>query len=157
MLETKTDTEEKKEGNMEFAIKMYKKYKEAIDYLFWGGVAFVLSMVLFYLFANVMNIYEQIANILSWIICVIFTYFTNRIFVFQSKVKGIKNVFHEFKDFVTARLLTLVLENAILFVMIDLLTINNMISKLVGQFVVIVSNYFLSKLWIFKKQKDGKK
>lgn len=139
---------------MEFIIKIYKKYKEAIDYLFWGGVAFVLSMVLFYLFANVMEIYEQIANILSWVICVIFTYFTNRTFVFQSKVKGIKNIFKEFKDFVAARLLTLVMENAILFVMIDLLTINNMISKLVGQFVVIVSNYFLSKLWIFKKKKD---
>ena len=142
---------------MEFIIKIYRKYKEAIDYLFWGGVAFVLSMVLFYLFANVMGIYEQIANILSWVICVIFTYFTNRIFVFQSKVKGLKNILNEFKDFVTARVMTLVMENAILFVMIDLLAINNMLSKLVGQFVVIVSNYFLSKLWIFKKQKDGKK
>ena len=137
--------------------KIYRKYKEAIDYLFWGGVAFVLSMVLFYIFANVLNIYEQIANIISWIICVIFTYFTNRIFVFQSKVRGIKRIFKEFKDFVTARLLTLVMENAILFVMIDLLTINNMISKLVGQFVVIVSNYFLSKLWIFKKEKSKDK
>ena len=136
--------------------KIYRQYKEAIDYLFWGGVAFVLSMVLFYIFANVMNIYEQIANILSWIICVIFTYLTNRIFVFQSKVKGFKNIFKEFKDFVTARLLTLVMENVILFVMIDLLSINNMISKLVGQFVVIVSNYFLSKLWIFKKEKEKK-
>ena len=141
---------------MELIIKIYRKYKEAIDYLFWGGVAFVLSMVLFYVFANVMDIYEQIANILSWIICVIFTYLTNRIFVFQSKVKGIKKIFKEFKDFVTARLLTLVMENVILFVMIDLLTVNNMVSKLVGQFVVIVSNYFLSKLWIFKKEKSKK-
>ena len=114
---------------------IYKKYKEAIDYLFWGGVAFVLSMVLFHLFANVCEIYEQIANILSWVICVIFTYLTNRIFVFQSKVKGWKNIFKEFKDFVTARLLTLV------------------IAKLVGQFLLIVSNYILSKLWIFRKKK----
>ena len=136
--------------------KIYRKYKEAIDYLFWGGVAFFLSIILFYIFANIMNLYEQIANILSWIICVIFTYLTNRIFVFQSKVKGFKNIFKEFKDFVMARLLTLVMENAILFVMIDLLSINNMISKLVGQFVVIVSNYFLSKLWIFKKEKEKK-
>lgn len=140
---------------MEVIIKTYRKYKEAIDYLFWGGVAFVLSMVLFYLFANVCGIYEQIANVLSWIVCVIFTYFTNRTFVFQSKVKGLKNVLNEFKGFVTARLLTLIMENVILFVMIDLLSIHNMISKLVGQFVVIVSNYFLSKLWIFKKEKKG--
>ena len=138
---------------MNFILKMWKKYEEAINYLFWGGVAFVLSMVLFYIFANVCGLYEQIANVISWIICVIFTYFTNRTFVFKSKIKGFKNIIKEFFDFVTARLLTLVMENAILFVMIDLLTINNMIAKLVGQFVVIVSNYFLSKLWIFKKKK----
>lgn len=138
---------------MDNIIKIYRKNKEAIDYLFWGGIAFFLSMILFYLFANVMNIYEQIANIITWVICVIFTYLTNRTFVFASKVKGVKNIFNEFMNFVTARLLTLVMENVILFVMIDLLTINNMISKLVGQFVVIVSNYFLSKLWIFKKKK----
>lgn len=141
---------------MKFIRNLYEKYKEAIDYLFWGGVAFVLSMVLFYIFANVMNLYEQIANILSWIICVIFTYLTNRTFVFQSKVSGAKNIFKEFKDFVTARLLTLVMENVILFVMIDMLSVHNMIAKLVGQFVVIVSNYFLSKLWIFKKEKAKK-
>ena len=137
---------------MDLMIKIYRKHKEAVDYLFWGGIAFFLSMILFYLFANVMSIYEQIANILTWVICVIFTYLTNRTFVFASKVKGLKNIFNEFKNFVTARLLTLFMENAILFVMIDLMTINNMISKLVGQFVVIVSNYFLSKLWIFKNK-----
>lgn len=137
---------------MDLIIKIYRKHKEAIDYLFWGGIAFFLSMILFYLFANVMSIYEQTANILTWVICVIFTYLTNRTFVFGSKVKGLKNILKEFKDFVTARLLTLVMENAILFVMIDLMSVNNMISKLVGQFVVIVSNYFLSKLWIFKNK-----
>ena len=133
-------------------MKIYRKNEEAISYLFWGGVAFVLGTGLFYVFANVMGLYEQIANVLSWVICVIFVYFTNRTFVFKSKVKGFKNRLKEFKDFVTARVLTLVMENVILFVMIDLLSINNMISKRVGQFVVIVSNYFLSKLWIFKNK-----
>ena len=138
---------------MKFIINLWKKHEEGMNYLFWGGVAFVLSMVLFHIFANVMGIYEQIANSISWIICVIFTYFTNRTFVFKSKVRGLKNRWKEFRGFVTARILTLVMENAILFVMIDLLTINNIVSKLFGQFVVIVSNYVLSKVWIFKKEK----
>ena len=42
----------------------------------------------------------------------------------------------------------------ILFVLIDLLAMNNMIAKFIGQVVVIVSNYILSKLWIFKKKKN---
>lgn len=130
----------------------YRKYQEGIDYLFWGGVAFVLSMVLFYIFANMMMIEEQIANIITWVICVIFTYITNRTFVFKSKTKGMKAITKEFAEFTTARLATLVLENVVLFICIDLLVWHNMIAKLIGQFLVIVSNYVLSKLWIFKKK-----
>ena len=139
---------------MDLMIKIYRKNKEAVDYLFWGGATFVLGTVLFYLFVYPMGLYEQIANVWSWVICVIFAYLTNRSFVFKSKVKGLKNIFLEFKDFVAARVLTLVMENAILFVMIDMMNIHSMIAKMVGQVVVIVSNYFLSKLWIFKKKKS---
>lgn len=135
-----------------FAWDMYRKYEEGISYLFWGGVAFVLSMVLFYIFANIMMLDEQIANIFTWIICVIFAYLTNRTFVFKSKTTGAKAVTKEFVDFTAARLATLVLENAVLFVCIDLFLWHNMLAKLLGQFLVIVSNYVLSKLWIFKKK-----
>ena len=131
--------------------EMYRKYREGIDYLFWGGIAFVLSMVLFYVFANIMMIEEQISNVITWVICVIFTYITNRTFVFRSKSSGVKAVTKEFVDFTSARLATLILENVVLFICIDLLTWHNMVAKLIGQFLVIVSNYILSKLWIFKK------
>ena len=134
-----------------WAWDMYRKYEEGINYLFWGGVAFVLSMVLFYIFANMMMLDEQIANVITWIICVIFAYFTNRTFVFKSKTTEKKAVVKEFTDFTVARVATLVLENIVLFICIDLLTWHNMLAKLIGQFWVIVSNYVLSKLWIFKK------
>ena len=79
-------------GRMERIRELWKKYEEAISYLFWGGVALFLSVALFDLFANKMGLYEQIANSISWIICVIFTYFTNRIFVFKSRSKGIDEI-----------------------------------------------------------------
>ena len=137
---------------MEEIKKLWKKYEEAISYLFWGGVAFFLSMILFYIFANMMFLHEQVANVITWIICVIFTYFTNRIFVFKSKSKGWKKVGKEFLEFVTARVITLLMECVILFVFVDLLSCHNMIGKFIGQVVVIVSNYIFSKLWIFKKK-----
>lgn len=138
----------------DWGLGMYRQYREGIDYLFWGGVAFVLSMVLFYIFANMMMIEEQIANVITWIICVIFTYLTNRTFVFRSKTKGMKAITKEFTEFTMARLATLVLENVVLFICIDLLLWHNMIAKLIGQFLVIVSNYILSKVWIFKKKEN---
>ena len=136
---------------MKKLLEIWKKYEEGINYLFWGGVAFVLSMVLFYIFANMMGMDEQPANVITWIICVIFTYLTNRTFVFKSKTKGVKEVGKEFTSFTSARLATLVLENVVLFICIDIFGMYNMIAKLIGQFLVIVSNYVLSKLWIFKK------
>ena len=134
------------------AMGLWKKYEEWINYLIWGFIAFVLSMVLFHVFANMMHMEELIANIIDWIICVIFTYITNRTFVFKSHTKGIAAISKEFIQFVSARLGTLALEEVILFVGIELLFVNNMLVKLIAQFLVIVSNYILSKLWIFKEK-----
>ena len=52
--------------DMKLIQKIYKTYKEAIDYLFWGGIAFVLSMVLFWVFASLMGMNEVVANTIDW-------------------------------------------------------------------------------------------
>lgn len=135
------------------AMKLWKKYEEGVNYLIWGFIAFVLSMVLFYIFANIVQFDELIANIISWILCVVFTYFTNRTFVFKSKNKGFSNIKKEFVQFVSARLGTLALEEVVIFIGITLLHGNNMLVKFIGQVFVIIANYILSKLWIFKDKK----
>lgn len=136
----------------DFGWSIYRKYEEAWNYLIWGFIAFVLNMVLFYVFEDVLLIQELVANVIAWIICVIFTYFTNRIFVFKSQNTDSKDAGKEFVQFVSARLGTLVLEELVIFVGITLLAADSMIVKFIGQALVIVSNYFLSKLWIFKKK-----
>ncbi|MCR4989896.1 MAG: GtrA family protein [Lachnospiraceae bacterium] len=143
---------------MKKIIELYKKYREGIDYLFWGGVAFVLSMFLFWLFAAKFGWNEVVANTVNWVICVIFTFFTNKFFVFRSKTEEAKAFFREFLSFTAARLFTLILEDIIIWIGCSLMGYNEgipqMIVKFVGQFVVIVTNYILSKLWIFKKKEE---
>jgi len=135
---------------------LYKKYQEAIDYLFWGGIAFVLSMVLFWVFASLLGWNEVTANNVDWVICVLFTFVTNKLFVFRSKSENAKALGKEFVEFVLARVFTLVLEDIIIYIGCNLMGYDNgigqIVVKLIAQFVVIVSNYFLSKLWIFKKK-----
>ena len=140
--------------------KIYLKYKEIIDYLFWGGVAFVLSIVLYWVFIEFCGWKDLIANIVDWIICVLFTYETNRLFVFHSKIKGFKARGKEFLEFVSARLFTFILEQGIIHVGTLLgydKGLGAMVVKFIGQFVVIVTNYVLSKLWIFRSKKENKK
>ena len=64
-----------------------------------------------------------------------------------------KAVRGEFISFVGARIATEFLELGVMFLMVDCAHINEYLSKLVGQVLVIVANYFLSKLWIFKEKK----
>lgn len=142
---------------------IYKKYQEAIDYLFWGGVAFVLSIVLFWVFTTDLLSFkwgEVFANSVDWVICVLFAFFTNKFFVFRSKSASLKAFGKEFVEFVAARVFTLILEDVIIWVGCSLMgydgAIGKLVVKLIGQFVVIVTNYFLSKFWIFKDDKKKK-
>ena len=140
--------------------KLYASHKEIVDYLFWGVVAFILSMVLYWVFYSLFKWTPVISNTVDWIIVVVFAYITNKTFVFRSHVKGIKALFGEFVSFVAARLFTLLLEDAIIFVGVTLLGYNtnlgSMAVKLIGQVVVIITNYILSKLLVFRKPKKTK-
>ena len=131
--------------------ELYFKYKEVINYLFFGGCTFLVSIISFYLFNKVCGFNEHIANVISWILAVSFAYITNKKYVFESKTSEKKDLLREISSFVSARLLTLVMEEIILVVGVNLLHIDSMIVKIIAQVVVIVSNYFLSKLFIFKK------
>ena len=77
----------------------------------------------------------------------------NRTFVFKSKNKDAKSLWEEFVSFIGARVATEFLELGLMFLMVDCADLNEYISKFVCQVLVIVANYFLSKLWIFKEKK----
>ena len=138
--------------------EIYKKHREVVSYLFWGGVAFFLSMILFWIFNSKLGMGEVLANTIDWIIVVIFAFFTNKLFVFRSKAGSAKGLWREFISFIIARLFTLVLEDVIIWIGCKKMgfdsEIGSLVVKLIGQFVVIVTNYILSKLWIFKKSKN---
>lgn len=90
----------------------------------------------------------QIANVISWIISVSFAYITNRVFVFKSKSK---NILKEVVSFVSARVITLFIDMFIMFLMVTLVGINDKISKIIVQVMVIVLNYIFSKLLMSPK------
>ena len=90
-----------------------------------------------------------VANIVSWICAVTFAYFTNRIFVFKSKNK---NKFKEASKFYLSRIFTLLLDILIMFLMVNLLNINDRISKVVVQIIVTIGNYIISKFFVFKSK-----
>ncbi len=134
--------------------EIYLKYKEIINYLIVGVLTTVVSLAVYYLcvftFLNPENsIQLQIANILSWIAGVAFAYFTNRKYVFESKNR---NKIQEATKFVSSRITTLLLDMIVMWIGVTLLHFNDKFIKLISQVLVILGNYILSKLFVFKKR-----
>ena len=128
-------------------------YKEIIAYLIVGVLTTIVSLGIYYLatvtFLDPNKPLElQIANIVSWIGAVVFAYFTNRKYVFNSKEP---NKVKEASKFFLSRLTTLGLDMLTMFIMVSCLSINDKISKLVSQVIVVIGNYIISKLIVFKK------
>lgn len=140
---------------MQKIIELFNKYKEIIMYLIFGVLTTVVSLVTYYaLTLTILNpekaMQLQLANIISWIVSIAFAYVTNRKFVFESKSEDIVK---EATSFVGGRVLTLILDMAIMFIFVTLLHLNDKIFKIVSQVLVIVTNYVISKLFVFKENK----
>ena len=129
----------------------YRKYKEPLLYLFFGGLTFFLSIGLYWLFAHPLGLAPLVANALSWIICVAFAYVTNRTWVFKEKAHDRRGIVREVASFVAGRLATLGLEELILWLGISVLGVSDIAVKVVAQVLVIVGNYFISKFLVFRK------
>ncbi len=136
--------------------KFIKKNKEIIMYLIIGGLTTLVSLGSYYLLTlKLLNpnkaIELTIANVLSWICAVTFAYFTNRIFVFESKNK---EVLKEAIKFYLSRISTLLLEILCMFLLVNLLNINDRISKIIVQILIIIGNYVISKFYVFKSKHE---
>lgn len=129
-------------------LNLYKKYKEIINYLIFGALTTLISIVTYAIFTKVFHIDYLISNVLSWIIAVLFAYITNKIYVFESKSK--KNI-KEITSFFFFRVVSLIIEMIILYIFVDILHIDDLVTKIIAQIIVIVSNYVFSKVFVFNK------
>ena len=123
-------------------------------YLIIGGLTTLVSLGSYYLLTLKLldpnkSIELAIANIISWICAVTFAYFTNRIFVFKSKNK---EMLKEGIKFYLSRVSTLLLEVLCMFLLVNLLNINDKISKIIVQILITIGNYIISKFYVFKSK-----
>ena len=128
----------------------YTRYKEVLLYLLFGGLSFILNIVLYILLNGKLGMNELIANVFCWIACVLFQFVTNRLWVFDGRTDTIPALIREMLAFFGGRVFTLLVEEAILAIFITWLGFNSLLIKLIAQIVVIVLNYIISKLMVFK-------
>lgn len=134
---------------LRFAQPFYKKYKEQLLYLFFGALTTLVSIGSFAVFTEVIPCDELIANVISWVLAVLFAFLTNRTWVFQAGQKD--RFWPQLFSFSLGRVATLLMEEAMLLILVKWLLWDAMLVKLAAQILIVIANYGISKLFVFKK------
>lgn len=146
----------------------YIKNKSMLLYLFFGGLTTLVSILTFWIaellinadfnisiFGSLYSIKVILTNAVSWICAVLFAFFTNRIWVFNSPTETWKEFWSQMTAFFVGRFATFLLETVILIVFVSALKFNELAIKILAQVAVLVSNYIISKLIVFKDRKKS--
>lgn len=129
-------------------MKMTKR--QVLLYGIFGVFTTAINIVAFIVLEKLMP--YLIANVIAWIVSVLFAFFTNKYYVFQSKSFDTDVWLRELWEFILARTSTGLIDFIGMFILISCLQINALISKTVLNLIIIIGNYVLSKYWIFRQK-----
>ena len=118
--------------------KLY--YDSRIRYLFFGGLTTLVNIVVFGILEGPLEIDYKISNFFSVAIAICFAFVVNKLYVFQSKSKTFGDTVQEFITFC-----------------VELLGQPKMVAKIETQVIVVIVNYFISKLFVFKSGSEQNK
>lgn len=131
--------------------------KEIITYIIFGVLTTLVNYIVYFICLDKLSWNYLVVNVLAWFVSVLFAYLTNRKWVFESKAKGFKNISVECIMFFASRLTSLGIETVFLKVTVDFMGVDEKISKIIAGIIVIIANYVLSKLVVFRKKKQNQK
>ena len=158
--------------------KIFDKYREIITYIFFGIITTAVSMGVYFailLFAEHIgkispnesrfNTVRLVAQIIQWVAGVLVAFFTNKKWVFNAGGTTKRETMCELLNFSLGRIGTLGIDTALTFGTVWLLNALNYVpfkfiltftadlwSKIVASVVVIITNYVISKFFVFKKK-----
>lgn len=122
-------------------LKMYEN--DVIRYIFWGGCTTLVNLVSFYLM-RIAGLPLMAANIISIILAILFAYVVNSRFVFHDSCETLKDHIQPFVKFISARLVTMVIEVGGVWLLAVVMGFHDMVAKFCTQFLVLVLNYIFS-------------
>lgn len=128
---------------------MRKDINEFISLIKFGivGVSNTLVNWIIFFILNHIGVYYITANVIAYLIATANSYFWNSKWVFKfKKEESLKAPLR----FILLNLIGLVLNSTILYLLVDLLHFSRMISLIIATGIVMIVNYFINKIWVFK-------
>ena len=116
---------------------------DVVRYVFFGGCTTLVNLVSFYVLRKC-GLQLTVANIISIIAAILFAYMVNSKFVFQDKCETLRDHIQPF-----------IIEVGGVWLLVEILRMNDMMGKFITQFIVLALNYIFSKFFVFTTGKKG--
>lgn len=135
-------------------MKIYRNLVKILDsqvfrYLFIGGLTSFVSVGSFYMMNKIWEWEANLANVVSICLAIAFAYFANKLIVFRSTSFRSDLLYRELSRFISSRLLAMLLEIGGMYMIHNVLKVEEMYAKLGITFFVIVFNYVVSRYLVF--------
>ena len=137
------------------ALILHFYQNDVIRYVFFGGCTTLVNLVCFFVLRKC-RVELNIANLISIITAILFAYVVNSRYVFQDKCQTFKDHIRPFCKFISARLVTMVIEVGGVWLLVEVCKMNDMAGKFITQFIVLALNYIFSKFFVFTTGKSKK-
>lgn len=127
--------------------------KEVIMYVIFGVLTTLVNLIISFALVGAFKIDGSIASAIGIVTSILFAYFTNRKWVFNTTAKGFLENFKEFWKFIAGRLVTMAIEQGGVMILYGHFGMAFTPIKLSLTIIVIILNYIFSKFFAFKTDK----
>ena len=131
--------------------RLFPNRKEFLMYFVFGFLSFLINMGTFAYLDQVLGWAAWLSNAVAWVISVAFSFITNKLWVFNAPTRTFWRFMMQMVAFFSARVFTFLVEEAIILIFVTMLNNPSVIVKLIAQIIVVVLNYVISKLLVFRK------
>lgn len=126
-----------------------------LRYLVTGGLAFVIDFGLFALCLYVFGWHYLLANLVGLLAGLVFNYALSILWVFSACKRTFeKKKVAEFTLFALVGLAGVGINQLLMYLMVDGLGLDEMLSKIIAAVLVLMWNFGTRKFMLFKKKKD---
>lgn len=123
--------------------------KDFFLYLIVGGIATISEWIIFFILDKC-SIYYIAATIIAYMLSTFVNWLAGRVLVFkESNQSFIKEIISIYVSSIIGLLLNLFL----MWIAVDLLKVNKMLSKIAATAIVFIYNFLVRKLYIYKEHK----
>lgn len=131
--------------------RLYEKHRDIIPYGVFGVLTTIINWVTYKLAYGIVGIPNVPSTCIAWLLAVLFAFITNKLWVSNSKSFDRNIVTKEAIRFFSARIVTGVLDVVIMWLAVDVMSLNTDFLKIISNIIVVILNYIASKFVVFRK------